>query len=90
MALKDMVKYAVKDPKRFASNVVFKHQWANPLKEGSDWMKDFKTIHFKFKRKLVSLLLSTLKPEGKEVFSLKSWAKEENVNKLMTHAETLC
>ena len=90
MALKDMVKYAVKDPKRFASNVVFKHKWANPLKEGSEWMKNFKTIHFKFKRKLVSLLLSTLNPGGKEVFSLKSWAKEENVNRLMTHAETLC
>ncbi len=90
MALKDMVKYAVKEPKRFASNVVFKHKWANPLKEGSEWMKNFKTIHFKFKRKLVSLLLQTLKPEGTEVFSLKSWAKEENINKLMTHAETLC
>ena len=90
MALKDMVKYAVKEPKRFASNVVFKHTWANPLKEGSEWMKNFKTIHFKFKRKLVSLLLQTLKPEGTEVFSLKSWAKEENINKLMTHAETLC
>ena len=90
MALKDMVKYAMKEPKRFASNVVFKHKWLNPTKENSEWMKDFKTIHFKFKRKLVSLLYSALKPDASEVFTLKSWAKEENVNKLMTHAETLC
>ncbi len=90
MALKDMVKYAMKEPKRFASNVVFKHKWLNPTKENSEWMKSFKTIHFKFKRKLVSLLYSALKPDASEVFTLKSWAKEENVNKLMTHAETLC
>jgi len=90
MALKDVVKYAMKDPKRFFSNVLFKHPGPELLKGTNDWSKSFKSVHYKFKKKMVSLLIKCLKPNSSEIFKIKNWGKEEGVNDLMEHAETLC
>lgn len=89
MALKDLVKYAMKDPKTFFTNIMDKH----PTTEigGNDWTKKYKKVHYKFKKRMMSLLVKTLKPkETKNVFDLKKWTDMDNINKLMTHAETLC
>lgn len=89
MALKDVVKYAIKDPKRFFQNVLFKHPGAELLSRSEEWSKDFKSIHYRFKKRMLSLLISSLKPEGSKVFNAKSWQSEAGVDKLMVHAETL-
>ena len=89
MALKDVVKYAIKDPKRFFQNVLFKHPGADLLSGSEEWAKEFKSTHYRFKKKMLSLLISSLKPAGSKVFNAKSWQSEEGVDKLMIHAETL-
>ena len=89
MALKDVVKYAIKDPKRFFQNVLFKHPGAELLSRAEDWAKEFKSTHYRFKKKMLALLLSCLKPDGTDVFNPKLWQREEGVDKLMAHAETL-
>lgn len=89
MALKDVVKYAIKDPKRFFQNVLFKHPGADLLSRSEEWSKEFKSVHYRFKKKMIGLLLSCLKPEGTNVFNAKLWQREEGVDKLMAHAETL-
>ena len=89
MALKDVVKYAVKDPKKFFSNIFFKHPTASLLSGDNEWSQDFKTVHYRFKKNMLKLLLASLRPQ-EGVFNAKNWANEENVNSLMEHAETLC
>lgn len=89
MALKDVVKYAIKDPKRFFQNVLFKHPGSELLSRSEEWSREFKSVHYRFKKKMLGLLLSCLKPEGTKVFNAKLWQREEGVDKLMVHAETL-
>jgi alkylation response protein AidB-like acyl-CoA dehydrogenase len=90
MALKDVVKYAMKDPKRFFSNVLFKHPGPDLLTGTNEWSRNFKSTHYKFKKRMVKLLIKCLKPSSGEMFKIKNWGKEEGVNELMEHAETLC
>ncbi|MBK25157.1 MAG: hypothetical protein CME70_14280 [Halobacteriovorax sp.] len=90
MALKDIIKYAIKDPKSFFSNVFFKHPGAQLLSGAEEWHKEFNSVHYRFKKKMLGLLFKSLKPEASKMLDFKNWANEDNVNGLMEHAETLC
>ena len=91
MALKDLLKYVMQDPKRFFKNIFFKHPKATMSNAIRDWEIDFKTIHYRFKRKLIKLFVDNLEPpKSSSLFKPKKWITEEKVNKLMVHAETLC
>ncbi len=86
MALKDLMKYILKDPKKFFSGLFFGAE----AEKKSKASKDFRDIQLTFKRKLMKLIFLCLKPETIQVLDFKKWMKEEKVDKLMTHAETLC
>jgi hypothetical protein len=89
MAMKDLLKYSMKDPKRFFKNIFFKHPRVSL--EGKDWERDFKKTHYRFKKKMIKLLLKTLNPpKNAKILKPKEWMNEERVNELMIHAETLC
>jgi alkylation response protein AidB-like acyl-CoA dehydrogenase len=88
MAMKDIVKYAMKDPKGFFSTILFNHPVGKMTSE--TWSKDFGKTQYKFKKKLIGLFLSCLRPNSGSIMSPKAWQKTENVEELMTHAETLC
>lgn len=90
MALKDIMKYAMKDPKRFFSNVLFKHPTAELLSGTNEWSKKFKSTHYRFKKKMLGLLMKCLRPEMGKLLDAKSWASDENISELTQHAETLC
>lgn len=90
MALKDIIKYAMSDPKNFFSNMVFKHPSVAFLNRENEWSQEFKSIHFRFKKNLVSLLVACLKPEASKMLDFKNWTNPDNINALMEHAETLC
>jgi alkylation response protein AidB-like acyl-CoA dehydrogenase len=90
MALKDIIKYAIKDPKSFFGSVFFKHPGAKLLTGAEEWNKEFSSVHYRFKKKMLGLLFSCLKPEASKMLDFKNWANEDNVNSLMEHAETLC
>ena len=90
MALKDIVKYAVKDPKRFFANIFFNHPIGAIINAESDCTKRFASSHYEFKKKMIGLLIKCLKPEMNKIFNPKAWMDMDRVNILMTHAETLC
>ncbi|TDJ03765.1 MAG: hypothetical protein E2O68_09410, partial [Deltaproteobacteria bacterium] len=91
MALKDLMKYAMNEPKKFFANIFFKHPGQDLLKGGHKWEKDFRHDHYVFKKKMIRLLLKCLKPPRNiKLMSPKKWITEEKVNVLMEHAETLC
>jgi alkylation response protein AidB-like acyl-CoA dehydrogenase len=89
MALKDLLKYALKDPKRFLSSVMNKHPGLELVKGNNPWHHTYLSTHYRFKKKLIALLFKALKPKEGSMFNSKSWMKEENVEHMMVHAETL-
>ncbi|MEC7277785.1 MAG: acyl-CoA dehydrogenase family protein [Bdellovibrionota bacterium] len=91
MALKDTLKYVMKDPKKFFSGMFFKHPTTALINGDNEWSSQYKAVHYRFKKNLVSLVIGCLKPEAwKDVFDPKKWQQEERFEELMTHAETLC
>jgi hypothetical protein len=90
MALKDVVKYAIKDPSKFFQNIIDKHPAAEFLAKGNEWSRQYKSTHYRFKKKMMGLLIGTLNPGASKFMDFKAWADPENVNDLMIHAETLC
>lgn len=91
MALKDLIKYAMGEPKKFFANIFFKHPQADLLKGSNKWEKDFREDHYTFKKKMVKMLLKKLNPpKNMSVLNPKKWVTEEKINSLMENAETLC
>ena len=92
MAMKDLIKYAMKDPGSFLTNVFSKHPGLGLISGQKEWDKDYKSIHYRFKKKLIGLLFNNLKPEGNKLFDAKEWSNidEDRVSSLMIHAEGLC
>ncbi|EQC44281.1 acyl-CoA dehydrogenase family protein [Bacteriovorax sp. Seq25_V] len=90
MALKDIVKYAAKDPKKFFQTILAKHPSLNIISSENEAIKAFNTIQYRFKKNTVSLLVKCLRPESYgDIFNPKAWTAETNIEELMTHAETL-
>lgn len=91
MALKDLVKYAVKEPKKFMANIFFKHPGKDLLKGSNGWEKEFRGLHYRFKKRMVGLMLKCLNPpKNFKILDPSKWVDEERVSNLMIHAETLC
>lgn len=91
MALKDTLKQAMKDPKSFLSSMFMSHPSTSLLKGEKVESKKFKKVYFAFKKNLLTLMLKTLKPqEINNLHKLKAWSSEENIERLMIHAETIC
>ncbi|TNF02911.1 MAG: hypothetical protein EP326_02840 [Deltaproteobacteria bacterium] len=89
MALKDVVKYAIKDPSKFFTNIIDKHPASEFLGKGNEWSRQYKSAHYRFKKKMMGLLIGCLNPGASKLLDFKAWADPENVNDLMIHAETL-
>jgi len=90
MALKDIVKYAIKDPSRFFANIFFKHPIGAIINKESEITKRYTTYHYIFKKRFIKLLIKCLKPQMGKIFNPKAWMEMERVNILMAHAETVC
>ena len=90
MALKDIVKYAIKDPSRFFANIFFKHPIGAIINKESETTKRYTTYHYIFKKRFIKLLIKCLKPQMGKIFNPKAWMEMERVNILMAHAETVC
>lgn len=90
MALKDLIKHAMKDPKSFMASIFTKQPAIGAIAGLSEAQIEFHRVQTRFKRKMMKLIFKTLKPEGTKLFDAKAWQNEEKINKLMVHAETLC
>lgn len=91
MALKDLIKYAMGEPKKFFANIFFKHPTQDLLKGSNKWEKEFREDHYSFKKKMVKMLLKKLNPpKNMSLLKPQKWVTEEKINALMENAETLC
>ncbi len=98
MAMKDLLKYLLRDPGKFFASMINSNPVANVFSGHKKYQKEFLSVHYDFKKNLVKLIIKTLKPdvnygdptEVMNFFKAKNWMKEESFEKLMIHAETIC
>jgi hypothetical protein len=96
MALKDLLKYVMKNPAKFVQSLIVTHPISKLLSTGSV-SKDFQLTNYRFKKELTKLLIRNLKPEldlkdSSQVLHFlksKNWVNEKSIEKVMVHAETL-
>ncbi len=97
MAMKDLMKFVMRSPYKYFTGLVNANPIANFFGASSECESSFFATQYEFKKNFVKLLIKTLKPgtdtenpgELKRFFNAKEWLKEENVMKLMVHAETI-
>ncbi len=91
MALKDLMKYIIKDPGAYFSHLFF-GGIIFPLDKlpQHKTMDDFSSLGRKLKRKITKLIYRTLRPKASDLFKVSKWTEEEKIEKLMIHAETIC
>jgi alkylation response protein AidB-like acyl-CoA dehydrogenase len=97
MAMKDLMKFIMRNPTKFFTGLVNANPIANFFGATNEHESEFISTQYEFKRNFVKLLVKTLKPdaniadptEAKKFFNAKEWLKEENIEKLMVHAETI-
>lgn len=97
MAMKDLMKFVMRNPAKYFTALVNANPIANFFGASTECESRFNDTQYEFKKNFVKLLIKTLKPgtdtenpgELKKFFDAKRWLKEENVEKLMVHAETI-
>lgn len=97
MAMKDLMKFVMRNPAKYFTALVNANPIANFFGATSESESRFNDTQYEFKKNFVKLLIKTLKPgtdtenpvELRKFFNAKEWLKEENVMKLMVHAETI-
>lgn len=97
MAMKDLMKLIMRSPGKYFGSLVNTNPIANFFGSNSEAESKYKKAKYRFKKNFVMLLVKTLRPETNlenpadtmKFFNTKEWLKEENVMKLMVHAETI-
>lgn len=97
MAMKDLMKFIMRNPTKYFRGLVNANPVANFFGADSEQESLFNGVQYEFKKNFVKLLMKTLRPgssvtdpgEARKFFNAKEWLKEENVEKLMVHAETI-
>jgi alkylation response protein AidB-like acyl-CoA dehydrogenase len=95
MALKDLLKYVMKNPTKYVQSIIGDHPLSNIMK--TPIQKEFSALHYEFKKNFMSLLIRNLKPnidltnfdQVKEFLTNQKWVDEERMNKVLIHAETI-
>lgn len=97
MAMKDLMKFVMRNPTKYFTALVNANPIANFFGANTESESMFNDSQYEFKKNFVKLLIKTLRPgtdtdnpvELRKFFNAKEWLKEENVMKLMVHAETI-
>ena len=97
MAMKDLMKFVMRSPTKYFTALVNANPIANFFGASTECESKFNDTQYMFKKNFVKLLIKTLKPgtdtdnptELRKFFNAKEWLKEENIEKLMIHAETI-
>lgn len=97
MAMKDLMKFVMRNPAKYFTALVNANPIANFFGASTESESKFNDVQYVFKKNFVKLLIKTLKPGTdtedpaalRTFFNAKEWLKEENVMKLMVHAETI-
>jgi len=98
MALKDHIKKIMKNPTRFVQSMVTAHP-IGTLIEKNDFKKTYVHLQYEFQKNLASLILNCFSPGTglleklthlNDFFNREFWQDLEKLDRMMTHAETLC
>jgi alkylation response protein AidB-like acyl-CoA dehydrogenase len=98
MALKDYIKKIMKNPTRFVQSMMASHPIGN-LMNRNEYQKTYIHLQYEFQKKLTSLILSCFSPGTglleklthlNDFFNREFWQDSEKLERVMTHAETLC
>jgi alkylation response protein AidB-like acyl-CoA dehydrogenase len=98
MAMKDYIKKLMKNPARFVQSMVSAHPIGS-LGERSEFKKAYLSLQYEFQKSLAGLVLSCFTPGTglfeklthlSDTFDRKTWQDQEKLERMMTHAETLC
>lgn len=97
MAMKDLMKVIMRSPAKYFSSLVNSNPIASFFGASSESESRYNKAKYNFKKNFVKLLVKTLRPEtnlenpaeAMKFFNTKEWLKEENVMKLMVHAESI-
>ncbi len=103
MAMKDFMKSVMKKPGRFVQSLLAEIP-ARPMRGESEYKKAVRNVSFEFRKGVAGLLVRCFKPELKltekglketltqlnQLFKKDYWQDQSHLDRLMTHAETLC
>jgi alkylation response protein AidB-like acyl-CoA dehydrogenase len=103
MAMKDFVKFMMKNPAQFIQSLVASHPIGSLMNE-SEYESSVKGVGYEFRKNVATLMMRCFKPELSlsergfretlsqinQVFKKEYWQEAGRFDKLMMHAETLC
>ena len=98
MALKDYIKKIMKNPTRFVQSMMASHPIGN-LMNRNEYQKTYVQLQYEFQKSFASLILSCFSPGTglleklthlNDFFNREFWQDSEKLERVMTHAETLC
>ena len=98
MALKDHIKKIMKNPGKFVQSMVGTHP-IGILIEKNEFKKSYLQLQHEFQKNLATLVLNCFSPGTglleklthlNDYFSREFWQDMEKLERVMTHAETLC
>ncbi|MEO7163950.1 MAG: acyl-CoA dehydrogenase family protein, partial [Bdellovibrionia bacterium] len=104
MAMKDFVKFTMKNPSKFVQSLVAAHPLSNFLDSDSEYQRSVKGVSYEFRKQFATLMMRCFTPETRlsengfkatilqlnRVFKKEYWQEADRFDKLMTHAETIC
>ncbi len=103
MAMKDFMKSVMTKPGRFVQSLLAEIP-GRPMRGESEYKKAVRNVNFEFRKSVAGLLVRCFKPELKltekglketltqlnQLFKKEYWQDQNHLDRLMTHAETLC
>ena len=98
MAMKDYVKKVMRNPAKYVQGIVTGHPIGN-IAEKSEFKKTYLNLQYDFQKNFASLVLNCFTPESgllnklshlNDYLNKEYWQDSEKLEKVMTHAETLC
>ncbi|MBT3980237.1 MAG: hypothetical protein HOE90_02725 [Bacteriovoracaceae bacterium] len=97
MALKDLMKYILKNPAKYFQTILFSHPIGNFASNKGQSTRTFYKSQYEFRKNIASLLLKIFKPDfdissgdAMKIFSVNTWFKEEKFDLLLVHSEKIC
>jgi len=98
MALKDYIKKIMKNPAKFVQSMVAAHP-IGTLTEKNEFKKTYLNLQYELQKNLTALILNCFNPGSglleklthmNDYLDQEFWQDQEKLERVMTHAETLC
>ena len=98
MAMKDYIKKVMKNPARYVQSMMAAHP-IGTMGERNEFKKTYLNLQYEFQKNISGLILNCFNPGTglleklthlNDYFNKEYWQDQEKLERVMTHAETLC